>query len=323
MDKKTRKVAIDITKLVFLREGMGLNQSALSIETKLRKFDEDEGVSVKTIRRLETSGYATISTIRKLADALGVEPKDLLLRDGESTSISRPDTLHKYQILNKTKNSRYYVMFGSTVRIGRFSSNNEIDIPLHTKDTLSNVAISRLQTEIYFEERYFRLRCVGRKNPDYIQNRTQRTVRIIPGKSVALTDGLNINFAGAVELKYHEYFMPAICIPDILVKSLMRFSSTVSVDALKNRANIEDIPVCCSLYDKISERTYLFAQNAITFGNKSCCIQLGGSDKNKIGRILMHIDGKLLLFNASNDYTNIKLDREMRIGDERFVIGIW
>ncbi|MCK5603302.1 helix-turn-helix transcriptional regulator [Candidatus Pacearchaeota archaeon] len=88
---KKKKIRLDVAKLVSLRHGMGLNQSKLSLETKLRKYDEEKGVSVKTISRIENSGYASISTIRKLADALDVEPKDLLLTEDKTISVSQHD----------------------------------------------------------------------------------------------------------------------------------------------------------------------------------------------------------------------------------------
>ena len=36
------------------------------------------GVDISTVQRLEAGGVARLSTIRKLADALGVEPRDLM-----------------------------------------------------------------------------------------------------------------------------------------------------------------------------------------------------------------------------------------------------
>jgi len=82
MAEKIRKSRIDGGKLRKYRENAALSLEQLAAETEKRAAIEgQQGISVKTIWRLENGSGAQPYTISRLADALGVEPKDLLKGD--------------------------------------------------------------------------------------------------------------------------------------------------------------------------------------------------------------------------------------------------
>ena len=64
-------IKVDVDKLWELRVNQGLTQRQLSREA---------GISNATLSRIEHGRSARPPTLKKLADVLGVEPVDLLLR---------------------------------------------------------------------------------------------------------------------------------------------------------------------------------------------------------------------------------------------------
>ena len=77
---KRPKSRVDGAKLRRLREEMGLTIEELADDTAKRARPENKkGVSAKTIGRMEHNGHAYPYTIKRVADALGIEPKDLLI----------------------------------------------------------------------------------------------------------------------------------------------------------------------------------------------------------------------------------------------------
>jgi len=79
---KHAKSRVDGAKLRRLREEMGLTIEDLAAETAKRGDPENkQGISSKTIWRMEHNGHAYPYTVDRVADALSVEPKDLLMDD--------------------------------------------------------------------------------------------------------------------------------------------------------------------------------------------------------------------------------------------------
>ena len=84
---KTQKSRIDGAKLKRLREELALTIEQLAAETDKRADAEDKrGISAKTIWRLERGGSAHPYTLERLADALSVEPKELLTDSSSADS---------------------------------------------------------------------------------------------------------------------------------------------------------------------------------------------------------------------------------------------
>lgn len=69
--RKILIVEVDVDKLVELRVNQGLTQ---------RELARRAGVSNTSLWKIERGGGATPPTLKKLADALGVKPADLLRR---------------------------------------------------------------------------------------------------------------------------------------------------------------------------------------------------------------------------------------------------
>jgi len=77
---KRPKSRVNGAKLRRLREGMGLTIEQLAHETVKRAILENKrGISARTIQRMEHNGHAYPYTLDRVADALGVNGKDLLL----------------------------------------------------------------------------------------------------------------------------------------------------------------------------------------------------------------------------------------------------
>lgn len=84
MTMKARRSRIDGAKLRRLREEHALTIEQLAIETEKRaRAEGKQGISAKTIGRLERGGFAQPYTLERVADALGEDPKELL-GDGAS-----------------------------------------------------------------------------------------------------------------------------------------------------------------------------------------------------------------------------------------------
>ena len=97
MGEEIKKSRIDGRKLRKYREDTALSIEQLAAETEKRAAAEgQQGISAKTIWRIENGSGAQPYTIARLADALGVEPKDLL-RDDESTEGSLAENLCNFE----------------------------------------------------------------------------------------------------------------------------------------------------------------------------------------------------------------------------------
>jgi len=225
----------------------------------------------------------------------------------------------RYLINNISEDLSYKVVFGDRLTVGRSSLDNDIDVPVTSGDSVSDLTISRLQSELYFEDRYFRLRCRGH-NSDFIPASSQGTAEISPDKCVSLTDGLKIRIAGKIGLLYCEYFLRLKDYPPLLLDYDKKLLSTVSQHTLMDRSTIADVPICCSLHDEKTNIYYVFARHAVTFGKKSCCIDSGSSEASTLGAILVSIREQLLLFTSIDNYSEVALNHRYRIGDNTFVI---
>jgi len=87
MEQKIKKSRISGAKLRRQRDNNALSLEQLAEETEKRAAVENKrGISAKTIWRIEHGTNAHPYTIARLADALGVEPKDLLKDEGDTES---------------------------------------------------------------------------------------------------------------------------------------------------------------------------------------------------------------------------------------------
>lgn len=87
MEQKIKKSRISGAKLRRQRDNIALSLEQLAEETEKRAAVENKrGISAKTIWRIEHGTNAHPYTIARLADALGVEPKDLLKDEGDTES---------------------------------------------------------------------------------------------------------------------------------------------------------------------------------------------------------------------------------------------
>ena len=71
-------------RMSFEVDGQKLRTLRVEKALSLRALDERSGVTFATINNLENGNRpARLATIRKLAEALGVEPKELMKGDGD------------------------------------------------------------------------------------------------------------------------------------------------------------------------------------------------------------------------------------------------
>ncbi len=102
MGKEIEKSRIDGRKLRKHRENAALSIEQLAAETEKRAAVEGQrGISAKTIWRIENGSGAQPYTIARLADALGIEPKDLLeSEEGTTDSSVVQNFRHLSDVLN-------------------------------------------------------------------------------------------------------------------------------------------------------------------------------------------------------------------------------
>jgi len=106
MGKKMRKSRVDGSKLRMYREDAAFSIEELAGETvKRAAAEKKKPISEKTIWRIEHGSGAQPYTISRLADALGIEPKDLLKED-EPSSTALSENLYSFEdfIEDRTKN---------------------------------------------------------------------------------------------------------------------------------------------------------------------------------------------------------------------------
>ena len=109
MGEKSKKRRVDGGKLRKHRENAALSIEQLAAETEIRAAAEGQkGISAKTIWRIEDGSGAQPYTISRLADALGVEPKDLLeSEEGTTHDSAVQNSRHLDNVLNvATESSR-------------------------------------------------------------------------------------------------------------------------------------------------------------------------------------------------------------------------
>ena len=225
----------------------------------------------------------------------------------------------KYLLHNISNGITYKVIYGGELRIGRSCPDNDIDVPVTTGDSDSDLTISRLQARIYYQDRYFHYHCLGH-NADLIPKSSQGSAQIAPDKSVRLTDGIDLDIAGKVRINYREYRLRAKDYPPILIACDKKLLSTVSTSTLLDRGSHEEVPICCCLRAQAGGAGYVLARYAVTFGDASCCINVNDSGSSELAAILACVEGKLVLFHNYEEYVEASLNQKYRIGKHEFVI---
>jgi len=91
MTRRRTILICDINKLLTLRKNAALNQEALAGAAKL---------SVRTIQRAEKGDPIDLQSVREIANALNVEPKDLV-KSGENQLITNSDAVATEELMLK------------------------------------------------------------------------------------------------------------------------------------------------------------------------------------------------------------------------------